>query len=213
MPKSIVKTSSKSKPHTPYASSSSARPKRVTFVATERDEAASSESEVYEEPAYEEPNIRAMFARQIKNWPEENIRRFETHMRSPYPLSPIPSTRKTRKWECYFGCYISASEILKFAADYDDCPDDPELDPMLFLECTLSPALLDGRRVRLRTACIREEDKRRCPWMEEGVGDSCYVVVALSMTDYRRGCRPLHVEIRELTQTMGRKPIWWEAEV
>ncbi|TCD66225.1 hypothetical protein EIP91_001628 [Steccherinum ochraceum] len=223
MPKSTTRVASnaalKIKSDTPCASSSSARPKRVMFETTQRhgDEAHSSETDDEDYSPSEEPDIRGMFARRIRNWPEEKIREFEDRMRCPHDLSPIPSRKDLQKWQYYYGYYITATEIRQFSEEYNaEWPKDPnEMPPDAgaFMEYILSLAMLDGREVKLRSAWVREEDKKHLPSIEERVGQGCYVLVVLSMTDYRRGYRPRYVEIRELTKVLRRKPSWWEAVV
>ncbi|TCD65544.1 hypothetical protein EIP91_002508 [Steccherinum ochraceum] len=221
MPKSTSEVAStialKSRSNTPYASSSSARTRRVTFQATEQDEGHSSDTDDADNSSVEEdvePDIRSMFARRIRNWPENKIREFEDRMRAPYDLSPIPSRRNSQDFQYYFGYYITASEIRKFSERYNsEWPKDPnEMPPDAgaFLEYMLSFAMLGGREVKLRRAWVREEDKERLSSIEEPVGKGCYVVVVLSMTDYQRGYRPRYVEVRELTKMMRRKPSWWQ---
>ncbi|TCD65541.1 hypothetical protein EIP91_002505 [Steccherinum ochraceum] len=218
MPKVVTKSNFRRKLH-----SSSAPSKRVAFAAVNErleDELDDSSETHYEEfSLQEEPDIRSMFPRRIRNWPEEKIREFEDRMRSPYDLSPIPSTKNSQKWQYYFGYYVTPSEIRRFSEKYNaEWPKDPNdtralPDPGAFIEYMLSFAMLDGREVKLRGAWVRKEDKEQLPSIEEPVGEDCYVLVVLSLTDYRRGYRPRYVEIRELNKMMRRKPCWWEAVV
>ncbi|TCD65545.1 hypothetical protein EIP91_002509 [Steccherinum ochraceum] len=221
MPKHTAKIASKavlkSKTKAPSIPSSFAGLKRVKFTPSvqPRDEVdVSSDSGAEESSPPDEPDIRSMFARRIRNWPEEKILEFEDRMRSPYNLTPIPSTRNSRKWQYHFGYYITPSEIREFSEEYNaEWPKDPKAippDPMAFIEYMLSFAMLDGREVKLRGAWVRKEDKERLPSIEEDVGQDCYVLSVLSLTDYRRGYRPRYVEVRELTKVMRRKPFWWE---
>ncbi|TCD66226.1 hypothetical protein EIP91_001629 [Steccherinum ochraceum] len=225
MPKSTaLKASCKSKVKAPYASSSSARPKpplaqlkRVTFENDEQDSSNDDSSEVDDEESLspEEPDIREMFADRIAGWPEEKIQRFENYMCSPYDMSPIPSRKDTQKSQYYFGYYVTFPEIVKFSQKYNaEWPKDPsEMPPDAgaFLEYVFGLAMLDGRRVRLRSAWVSEEHKKRFPWMEEAVGEACCVAVILSMSEYREGSRPMNVEVKEVTHMVRRKPIWWKA--
>ncbi|TCD66228.1 hypothetical protein EIP91_001631 [Steccherinum ochraceum] len=213
MPKTTSKLASRSKSHSPYAPSSSKPPKRVTFEATERGDTEDDSSEpddVQYKPA-EKVNIRALFSDRIKHWSEDKIERFADYMHSPYDMSPIPSKRETRLSRYHFGYYISFTELCKFSEECNarwtaDCPPDAGA----FLESVLNVIMLDGRKVRLRSAWVRAEDKVRFPRMEESVGDECYIVVVLSMSDYSRGSRPTNFEVKEVTNIMRRKPIWWK---
>ncbi|TCD66227.1 hypothetical protein EIP91_001630 [Steccherinum ochraceum] len=220
MPKttSKVASKSKSKSQSPYASSSRAppQPKHVTFDARERDPGGSSsesDDEEYQSPP-DELIIRDLFLDKIKGWPEEKVQRFEDYMRSPYDMSPIPSRSATRQARYYFGYYISYSDLCKFSeelnADWPEDPTETTPDPGAFLESVLNVVMLEGRRVRLRSAWVREEDKERFPRIKESVGEACLVIVVLSMLDYRQGCRPTNFEVKEITNLLRRKPIWWK---
>ncbi|TCD65542.1 hypothetical protein EIP91_002506 [Steccherinum ochraceum] len=216
MPKTQSKSASRSKSHSPYAPSSrssSTLPKRVTFAPAVRDDAedCSSDSDEVRFGPSEKVNIRALFSDRIKGWSDEKIQRFTDYMHYPYDMAPIPPRKSTQHHRYHFGYYISFTELCKFSEECNvrwtaDCPPDPGA----FLESVLNVIMLDGRKVRLRSAWVREEDKARFPRMEESVGEECYIVVVLSMADYLRGSRPTNFEVKEVTNIMRRKPIWWK---